>query len=190
VKLSVVITSVRDERAGPAIGDWFIERARAHGRFELQRIDLKDVGLPVLDEPTHPRFRQYRHDHTKAWSATVDASDAFVFVTPEYNYGMPPALLNALDYVFHEWAYKPAAFVSYGGISGGMRSVQMAKPVLTTLKVMPIPEGVALPFFTKLIGADGKLAPGEPAEKSATAVLDELHRWAEALAPLRAAARG
>ena len=52
---------------------------------------------------------------------------------------MPPALLNAIDYLFHEWAYKPAAFVSYGGLSGGTRSQQSAKPVLTSMKMMPIP---------------------------------------------------
>jgi NAD(P)H-dependent FMN reductase len=188
VRLAVVVTSTREERVGPVIADWFIERARAHGKFEVQPIDLKEVGLPLLDEPTHPRFRQYQHAHTKAWSATVDAADAFVFVTPEYNYAMPPALLNAIDYVFHEWAYKPAAFVSYGGVSGGTRSVQMAKQVLTGVRVMPIPEAVSFPFFRNLIGPDDKLAPGDAAEKSATALLDELHRWATALASMRAPA--
>jgi NAD(P)H-dependent FMN reductase len=188
VRLAVVVTSTREERVGPVIADWFIERARAHGKFELQPIDLKEVGLPLLDEPTHPRFRQYQHGHTKAWSATVDAADAFVFVTPEYNYAMPPALLNAIDYVFHEWAYKPAAFVSYGGVSGGTRSVQMAKQVLTGVRVMPIPDALSFPFFRNLIGPDGKLAPGDAAEKSATTLLDELHRWATALASMRAPA--
>jgi NAD(P)H-dependent FMN reductase len=190
VKLAVVITSTREERVGPVIADWFIERARAHGKFDLQRIDLKEVNLPLLDEPKHPRFRQYQHAHTKAWSATVDGADAFVFITPEYNYSMPPALLNAIDYVLHEWAYKPAGFVSYGGASGGTRSVQVAKQVLTSVKVMPMVEAVTLPFFRNLMSPDGKLAPGEANEKAAAAMLDELHRWAEALAPLRTAARG
>jgi NAD(P)H-dependent FMN reductase len=194
VKLAVVIASTREERAGPVIADWFIERARAHGKFEqgkleIERIDLKELALPMLEEPAHPRLRQYKYPHTKAWSATVDGADAFVFVTPEYNYAMPPALLNAIDYVLHEWAYKPAAFVSYGGLSGGTRSVQMAKQVLTSVRVMPIPEAIALPFYSKLIGPDGKLAPGDSADKSAAALLDELLRWAEALAPMRATRR-
>ena len=80
----------------------------------------------------HPRLRQYEHDHTKAWSDSVDAADAFVFVTPEYNYFAPPALMNAIDYVLHEWACKPAGIVSYGGASGGMRSAQMLKLLLTS----------------------------------------------------------
>ena len=187
MKLLVVIASTREERVGPLVAKWFVERARAHGRFELQIADLKEIALPLLDEPKHPRFRQYEHAHTKAWSATVDAADAFVFVTPEYNYGMPPALLNAIDYVLHEWAYKPAAFVSYGGASGGMRSVQMTKQVLNSVKVVPVFEAVAIPFFTNYVAKDGSgtFAPGETFEKSAAVMLDELWRWAEALAPMR-----
>lgn len=185
-KLRVVITSTREQRAGIAVADWFLLRARAHGAFDVGMIDLKDVALPMLDEPTHPMRRQYQHAHTKAWSAMIAAADAFVFVVPEYNYGMPPALLNALDYLYHEWNYKAAGFVSYGGASGGLRSVQMAKPVLTTLKMMPIPEGVALPFFMKMTGEGGAFTPGEQAEKSAATMLDELARWTGALRVLRA----
>jgi NAD(P)H-dependent FMN reductase len=185
MKLHIVITSTRERRAGTPVAAWFAERARAHGKFELEVIDLADVALPLLDEPNHPNQRKYEHEHTRAWSAIVARADAFVFVVPEYNYGMPPALLNALDYLFYEWHYKPAAFVSYGGVSGGTRSVQMAKPVMTTLKMMPIPEAVSLPFFTKQIGADGRFEPGEPVEASAVKLLDELLRWATALATLR-----
>lgn len=185
-KLRVVITSTRDQRAGLAVADWFLLRARAHGGFDVGMIDLKDVALPMLDEPNHPMRRQYQHEHTKAWSEMIAAADAFVFVVPEYNYGMPPALLNALDYLYHEWNYKAAGFVSYGGASGGLRSVQMAKPVLTTLKMMPIPEGVSLPFFMKMIGEGGALTPGEHAEKAAALMLDELARWTGALRVLRA----
>lgn len=185
-KLSVVIVSTRPGRAGLPIGDWFIERARAHGKFEVERVDLKEVNLPLLDEPRHPRLGQYEHAHTRAWSARVKAADAFVFVTPEYNYSAPPTLLNALDYLSAEWAYKPAAFVSYGGISGGTRSVQMAKLALTTLKMMPLPEAVTLPFYTQHLGEDGVFRPGDKAEGSIPPMLDELKRWTDALAALRA----
>jgi NAD(P)H-dependent FMN reductase len=185
VKLTIIIASTRDERVGPQVAAWFTERARVHGKFELQTVDLKTLDLPLLDEPRHPRLGQYQYDHTKAWSAIVAATDAFVFVTPEYNYGMPPALLNAIDYLFAEWAYKAAAFVSYGGVSGGTRSVQMSKQVLTTLKVVPIPEAVNVPFFTSFIDAEQNFVGGETQNKAATVMLDELHRWSEALAPLR-----
>jgi NAD(P)H-dependent FMN reductase len=188
VKLLVVIASTREERVGPLVANWFLERARAHRRFELQVADLKEIALPLLDEPKHPRLRQYTKSHTKAWSAMVEGADAYVFVTPEYNYSMSPALLNAIDYVFHEWAYKPAAFVSYGGASGGMRSVQMTKQVLNSVKVVPVLEAVTIPFFTNHVAKDGSgtFVPGESFDKSAAVMLDELWRWAEALAPMRA----
>jgi NAD(P)H-dependent FMN reductase len=186
VKLLVVTASTREARQGPAITRWFVERAHAHAKFEIEPVDLQALDLPMLDEPNHPRFRNYQHAHTKAWSATVDAADAFVFVTPEYNYGMPPALLNAIDYVLHEWAYKPAGFVSYGGVSGGTRSVQMSKLMLTSVKVVPLPEAVSIPFFTRHIDDTGNFAGDENQAKAAATMLDELHRWAGALAPLRA----
>lgn len=183
--LQIVTVSTRPGRKGPAVAAWAAERARAHGRFEVEPVDLAEVGLPLFDEPEHPRRRDYRHDHTKRWSARVDRADAFVFVTPEYNFGVPPALLNALDYLSAEWAFKPAAFVSYGGQSGGLRSVEMAKPRLTALEVMPVPQGVALPFFGRQLDADGRFVGDEHQERAAAAMLDALARWEGALRPLR-----
>jgi NAD(P)H-dependent FMN reductase len=180
----VIIGSTRPGRAGLPIGQWFFEQAKKHGKFAVDLVDLKELGLPLMDEPKHPRLGEYEHAHTKAWSAIVEASDAFVFVTPEYNYSAAPALLNAIDYLFREWAYKPAGFVSYGGISGGMRSVQMLKQPLSVLKVVGIPEAVAITFFAQLL-KEGAFQGSEALEKSAVTMLDELQRWTEALALLR-----
>ena len=184
-RLHVIIASTRPGRIGLPIGQWFLDRARQHGKFVPELVDLKEVNLPLLDEPKHPMLQQYQHDHTKRWSASVAAADAYVFVTPEYNYGLPPALVNAFDYVYREWNYKPAGFVSYGGISGGLRSVQMSKMILTTLKVMPIPEAVTLPFAGKQLDAAGIFPGGAPHDEAASKMLDELLRWTEALSPLR-----
>jgi NAD(P)H-dependent FMN reductase len=184
-KLHIIVTSTREQRASTSVAAWFVEQAKRHGKFEIQVVDLKEVSLPLLDEPNHPMQRRYQHEHTKAWSRSVDAADAFVFVVPEYNYGMPPALLNALDYLYHEWNYKPAGFVSYGGVSGGTRSVQMTKQVLTTLKVVPLPEAVSLPFFSKQLDAEKNFNPGDSQDKALTTMLDELLRWTNALRTLR-----
>jgi len=185
LKLSVIIASTRPGRAGLPIARWFFERARSHGRFDLALVDLKEVDLPLLDEPLPARLARYEHAHTKAWSASVDAADAFVIVTPEYNYGSPPALVNALNYLYREWHYKPAAFVSYGGGSGGTRSVQMTKQIVTTLKMVPIVEAVAIPNFTNHMSEDWQFRTSEPFDKAAKQMLDELHRWAEALKTMR-----
>jgi NAD(P)H-dependent FMN reductase len=184
--LGVVIASVREGRGGLAVAKWFFEIARSQGAFDASMIDLKEVDLPLLKEPAHPRLRQYTDEKTKAWSATVASVDAFVFVTPEYNFSTPPALLNALDHLYMEWNYKAAGLVSYGGVSGGMRSAQMTRQILTAFKIVPLVEAVALPSYTKLIDADsGTFTPGDAAEKAAAVMLKELARWTAALASLR-----
>src|SRR5262252_568447 len=184
-RLQIFIVSTRPGRKGEAVARWVDERAREHAKFEVEVVDLKEVNLPLLDEPEHPRLRKYQHDHTKAWSARVSRADAFVFVTPEYNYCSPPSLVNALDYLVHEWAYKPVGFVSYGGVSGGTRSVQMTKLLVTGLKMMPMAEAVSLPFFMRSFTADGVFAPEETHSQAAKTMLDELLRWTNALKTLR-----
>lgn len=184
LKLGVVVVSTRPGRAGLPIATWFFDAAKAHGKFDLTLLDLKEIALPLFDEPEHPRFGRYQHDHTKRWSALVDAQDAFVFVSPEYNHGTPPSLVNALDFLSREWAYKPAAFVSYGGLAAGARAAAMTKQILTPLKVVPLIESVAIPFFMQQL-KDGVFEANASQGQAATLMLDELHRWAEALRPMR-----
>jgi NAD(P)H-dependent FMN reductase len=131
------------------------------------------------------RVRQYTHQHTKDWSALVDAADAFIFVTPEYNYAFNAALKNAIDYVYNEWHNKAAGIVSYGGIAAGTRATQMLKQVLTSLKIMPVPEAVNIPFVTQHLDEDRRFKATEMMDASATAMLDEVLKWTESLAPLR-----
>jgi NAD(P)H-dependent FMN reductase len=186
LKLQVIICSTRPGRVGPSVARWFHEFARAHSQFDVELVDLADFKLPLYDEPVHPRMQQYAHDHTKRWSASVSRADAYVFVTPEYNYSAPPSLVNALDFVYKEWNEKPCGFVGYGGVSGGLRAVQSVKPQVTTLKMMPMVEGVAIPMVAKHIRENGEFASNELIDASATALLDELLRWATALKTLRA----
>lgn len=183
-RLGIVLASVREGRAGEAVGNWVLEGARSHGGFDVELVDLKAIDLPLLREPNHPRLRKYLDPKTQAWSATVDALDAFVFVTPEYNHGTPPALSNALDHLYSEWSYKPSAFVSYGGISGGLRGVQMTKPRLLAFNMMPIVEGVVIPFVAKQV-RNGRFEPNETQAKALQTTLSELVRWTQALRTLR-----
>ena len=183
-RLGVVVVSVREGRVGAPVAEWFAARAREHGGFETELVDLKTVDLPMLSEPNHPRLQKYTQEKTRAWSAQVAALDAFVFVTPEYNFATPPSLVNALDHLYVEWHYKAAGFVSYGGISGGLRAVQHAKSMLTSFKVMPIVEAVTIPFVGKLV-ENGRVPGGDPYDRSAAVMLDELLKWTDALAPLR-----
>ena len=186
-KLGVIIASVREGRVGRPVADWFSERARAHGRFDIDVVDLKDVNLPLFAERNHPRLRVYESDQQKAWSERIAALDAFVFVMPEYNYSTAPALLNALDYLVAEWNYKAAGLVSYGGISAGLRAAQMVKQTVTALKMVPIPEAVSIPFVGQAIDKDsGVFKATDAQDRMAATMLDELVRWTAALAALRA----
>jgi NAD(P)H-dependent FMN reductase len=185
-RLTIIIGSTRPGRAGLPIAEWFAGRARSHGGFTVEVVDLAELELPLFNEPHHPRLEQYIHQHTKDWSAIVDASDAFVFVTPEYNHGYPATLKNAIDFLHNEWHDKPVGFVSYGGVSAGTRAVQQLKQVVTTLKMVPVVEAVSIPFHPQFIGEDGRVEANEIMEQAADAMLDELVRVERALRPLRA----
>lgn len=183
--LQIIITSTRPGRVGLPVAEWFRGRAVDQGAFEVEVVDLAEVNLPFMDEPNHPRLRQYTHQHTRDWSATIERAGAFVFVMPEYNYGFNAPLKNAIDCLHHEWQYKPVGFVSYGGVAAGTRAVQMIKQVVTTLKMTPVFEAVSIPFVQQFIDAEGRLQANEVMEQAATAMLDELYRLTMALAPLR-----
>ena len=185
--LLIITVSTRPTRKGHVFAPWLQSVAEADPDWNVSIADLGAIDLPMFDEPRHPRLGNYQHNHTKAWSQMVDAADAFVIVTPEYNYGAPPSIINALDFLAREWAYKPVGFVSYGGISGGMRAVQMLKQFNTTLKMMPIPEAVTITMFGELIDAEGKLQPTPIMETAAGTMLGELKKWTGALKTLRAA---
>ncbi len=117
-RLTIVIASTRPGRVGLPVARWFEAQAIAHGGFDVEVADLAELKLPLMDEPNHPRLHTYVHQHTRDWSALVDASDAFVFVMPEYNNGYTAPLKNAIDYLHDEWFYKPVGLVSYGGVAG------------------------------------------------------------------------
>jgi NAD(P)H-dependent FMN reductase len=183
--LQIVIASTRPGRIGLPVGEWFQRAALEHGGFEVELVDLATVALPFFDEPNHPRLRRYEHQHTKDWSATVDRADAFVFVTPEYNYGFNAVLKNAIDFLQQEWAHKPVGFVSYGGIAAGTRAVQMLKQVVTTLRMAPVFGAVNIPFVAQFLDDEDRIQPNETMIGAANAMLDELLPLTIALQTLR-----
>lgn len=185
LKLKVITCSTRPGRVGPKIAAWATSAAEAHGGFEVESVDLAEIGLPLLDEPAHPAMQKYEHDHTKRWSAIVGDADAFVFVTPEYDYFAPASVINAIQTLYREWNYKAAGIVSYGGVSGGLRAAQTLRELLSTASVMPVPQVVPVPFFPEFIGEDGTFTANDKVSDGMTLMLGELAKWAGALKPLR-----
>jgi NAD(P)H-dependent FMN reductase len=185
-KLEIIIASTRPGRVGLPIGQWVHAEAVAHGGFsEVELVDLAEVNLPFMDEPNHPRLGRYTHKHTRDWSAKIEEADAFVFVMPEYNYGFTAPLKNAIDYLHREWHYKPVGLASYGGVAAGARAAQMVKQVVTTLRMVPVPEALAIPFVSQFIDEDERFVPNDVVIASAKAMFEELLRVSEALRPLR-----
>ncbi|HEX7743817.1 MAG TPA: NAD(P)H-dependent oxidoreductase [Micromonosporaceae bacterium] len=184
-QLTVLVASTRPGRVGRRIGDWFVARAIAHGGFDrVSLVDLAELALPWYDEPLPAVEGGYLHPHTKRWSAIVTESDAFAFVMPEYNRGFSAPLKNAIDYLYREWHDKPVGLVSYGMMSGGLRAAEMIKPVLVAVKMLPIPEPVAI-FLRQSLDADGNLIATSGLAAGADELLDELRRVTEAMASER-----
>ncbi|ELP69314.1 NADPH-dependent FMN reductase [Streptomyces turgidiscabies] len=184
VTLTTVVASTRPGRVGRSVADWFTLRVADDDRFESHTVDLRELALPFFDEPHPPALRRYTKSHTREWSRIVDTSDAFVFVTPEYNGGFPAPLKNAWDYLAVEWQHKPAAFVSYGGVSAGTRAVQMGKQVVANLRMLPIGPTVSIPFVGQFV-EDGEFSPGKIHEAAAEQLLDELARTGRVMRRLR-----
>ena len=133
LNVAIILGSTRPGRNGEAVAKWVygIAKQRTDATFEL--VDIKDFNLPLLDEPIPPSLGQYKNPHTKAWAAKIAEFDAFVFVTAEYNHGIPGALKNAIDFLFREWNHKSAGFVSYGGYANGSRAVEQLRLVMAEL---------------------------------------------------------
>ena len=186
LRLQIIVASTRPGRIGRSVADWFRPIAEGHGGFDVELVDLAEVALPLFDEPKHPRLREYEHQHTRDWSATIARADAFAFVMPEYNHGFNAALKNALDFLAHEWAHKPVGAVSYGGVAAGTRAWQLLKPVLAVLKMTPVVEAVHIPFVHEHEDDEGQFVGNDVMAESSTAMLDALARTARALRPLRA----
>jgi len=186
LKLMVIVSSTRPGRLGLAVGQWFDAHVRERGDWDVDFVDLKELDLPMMNEPNHPRLKQYEHQYTRDWSARVEAADAYVVVTPEYNHGPTAALKNAIDYLHFEWNYKPMGIVSYGGVSAGTRSAEQIKLVAACLRMMPIFETVAIAGIGNAIDEQGQLKTTDGMRAQANGVLDELAKWAVPLQTIRA----
>ncbi|HET8984780.1 MAG TPA: NAD(P)H-dependent oxidoreductase [Trueperaceae bacterium] len=183
--LMVIIASTRPQRVGKAVAEWLVTHAVEHGAFDIDVVDLKELDLPMMDEPEHPMLGRYHHEHTKAWSARVAAADAFVMVTPEYNHSFTAPLKNAIDYLNKEWKRKPVAIASYGGVSAGLRAATMLRAVLSALGMVATGMTVSIPMVRSFLDEAGEFQPNEPLKKAATGMLDELLTLHQVLAALR-----
>lgn len=182
-KIAIIIGSTRPSRVGGAVGQWAYDIARKRTDAQFELIDLKEVNLPLLDEPVPPSMGQYSKPHTKAWAARIAPCDGFVFVTPEYNHGTCGALKNAIDFLYAEWNNKAAGFVGYGS-AGGARAVESLRLVMGELMVADVRKQVMLSLFTDFENMS-QFKPRPQHEQSLNEMLDQVIAWSVALKTVR-----
>lgn len=185
VNIRIITGSTRPGRFNIQPARWITGIAQKRNDMRVELLDLLEINLPFLDEPVSASQNKYSKEHTKQWSAKIAAADGFVFVTPEYNHSYSPALKNALDYLYHEWSYKPVAFVSYGALAGGSRAVEHLRGVAAEFKMYDLREQVMLPNYWENLDDKGEYNFTERHTKSAAAMLDALAFWAEVMKDAR-----
>jgi len=183
--------STRQGRFVEQPAQWIHEKLQKKDDVEAELIDLRDWKLPFFDEPVSPGTMEmlkadYVNPLGKKWAKKIGEADGYVMVVPEYNHGYPGVLKNAIDYVYKEWNNKPVAFVSYGGIAGGTRSVQQLRQVVIELQMVPIRNGVHVPLYWTLLDKNGKLDMDKHAH-GADGLIDQLLSWAKNLKTMRKA---
>src|ERR1700680_1755297 len=187
--ISVVVGSTSQCRFSATTAQWMLPHPKKRDGIEARLLDLRDFPMPFFDQaltPAMPGRAPYENEVVKRWTAEIAASDGFVFVTPEYNYGPPAVLKNAIDWVYPEWNRKAAAFVSFGGI-GGARSVQQLRETAIELQLAPIRSSVHIPVVTLMAhfqGGDVDKGLAE-LEKPAQVMIDDLLWWTTALKTAR-----
>jgi len=188
MKFGIIVGSTRPGRKGSTVGRWVHDRALqrddAPWKVEFDLLELEDFDLPLLEEPTVPAAadREYETPQTRRWSETVDGYDGFVFVTPEYNHGVPAALKNAVDVLGPEWAHKAVAFVSYGA-DGGVRAVEQWRTILANVMMSDVRAQVSLLVFEDW--QEGEFRPLDRREGELDTALDQLVEMTEAVRTLR-----
>lgn len=176
LRLAIIIGSTRKDRFGPVPATWFAQQAASHDGMHVDVIDLAELELPNSLDGSGDAERL---------AERLAAADAFVVVTPEYNHSYPASLKTAIDHYRHEWQAKPVAFVSYGGMSGGLRAVEHLRQVFAELHATTVRDTISFHNFWDRFDEHGK--PKDPAscDSAAKGMLRQLTWWGHALREAR-----
>lgn len=169
-QLAVIVGSVRDGRFAPVVADWFVGQAKQRGDVKTDVIDLTDTPTPSTD-----------------FASRIDAADAFVVITPEYNHSYPGPLKNAVDTLNREWNAKPVGFVSYGFRSAGLYAVEHLRTVFADLHTVTMRDSVGLDLHNGDFDDQGRPRDAEDLARVAMTMLDQLTWWGFALRAARTA---
>ena len=178
LRLAVILGSNREGRFGPVVSDWFLSHAAARQDFTTELVDLAEVDLPTaLSFRPGPAVRA---ELAKVTPRLAEA-DAFVVLTPEYNHSFPAGIKSLIDWHFGEWQAKPVGFVSYGGISGGLRAVEQLRQVFAELHAVTVRDTVSFHNAGAHFDDEGRHKDPAGCDAAAKVMLDQLAWWGLAL---------
>jgi len=186
-KIGILIGTTRANRFSPRAAGWISQLARRRDDAGYELIDLASYPMPFFEEAMPLAYAPVQNKVALEWAAKLAELDGLIVVTGEYNHGIPAVLKNALDYAMAEYVRKPVAFVGYGGI-GAARSIEQLRLVTCELQMAPVRSAVHI-GMTEFMGMlmHGKQFSDFPhLEQAATAMLDDLAWWAQALRKARA----
>jgi NAD(P)H-dependent FMN reductase len=179
-RLAVIYGSNREQRLCDVVGRWALSRLEVHGGFDVNLIDPAAMTLPA-------RLTSEPDETILAFRRRLADADAFLIVTPEYNHGYPAVLKFLIDSALEEWHDKPAAFVSYGGQSGGLRAVEQLRQVFAELRVVTMRESVSLINAWDQFDEAGRIKDPAAANRALAGMLGQLDWWSKALREFRLA---
>jgi NAD(P)H-dependent FMN reductase len=174
-RIAVLIGSTRPTRISAPIAQWLRGELQGQGALQYELLDLAEIDLPFLDEPLMAALGQYEHAHTRAWSATVSAYAGFVLVFPQYNWGYPAVLKNALDFLYREWSGKPVSYLTFG-TRGGNRAAAQIQGVLAGLHMVELDDHLEVVITKDDLDEDWQLRD-LPATMAPYAAVRSTTRW-------------
>jgi NAD(P)H-dependent FMN reductase len=167
IRLALVYGSDRPGRFCDTIAAWARREIARHGGFEIDVVDPARKTAP-------PQLERQLSD-----------AEAYLVLTPEYNHGYPAALKAVIDSAYEPWHAKPVAFVSYGGVSGGIRAVEQLRQVFAELHAVTMRDAVSFANAAEQFDGSGRLQAPARVQRRAATMLTRLHWWASVLRAAR-----
>ncbi len=185
LKILIILGSSREGRRGDKVSESVMEIVSKINNAEFEFIDLRNWKLPFYNLPGYPSDKPgvYGSKIQEKWAKKIDSADGFIFITPEYNHGYSAVLKNAIDFLWYEWNHKPAAFISYGNVTGGVRAVEQLRQVLVEVETVTIRESVIIPRIKDAV-KNGELDSAD-FKRHVTETTERLLIWAKHLKEAR-----
>jgi NAD(P)H-dependent FMN reductase len=159
IRVVIIVGSTRQHRLADRVLKWVHQEAQNMQNWDVQVVDLKEYKLPIYNNETLPAAMSgtYADVHVTQWSRAVKQADAFLFLAPEYNHGIPAPLKNAIDWLYEEWADKPAGIIGYSSSPiGGARAIEHLRNILATVAVPTVKTGLTIGRAQDIITESGE----------------------------------